>query len=357
MVRASRLAGPTGGALVVVAIGALSIRGAMHLPAPIEDVYVRCTTEAPAAKAGEPLTVLVWNVQYGASRKHHFFYDGGEAVAVPEADVTWTLDAIAEVVRDVDPDVILWQELDRHSDRTHRIDMVPELLARVPYACSASTTYHRSAYVPYPGHHHLGRVDMHLGVFSKVALGEARRHQLPLLDEPLWRAIFNLRRAVLEVEVPVEGGADLTLLDTHLSAFSRGDGTLPLQAQRLRRLSLDAAAQGRGVLLAGDMNSLPPGDDHTRLPAADQALYSDSVNPIQPLFDDLRPALPLEEYRANPQRAYTYIAYGEDRPDRTIDHVFTAGPVRVDAYNVRQDRLDISDHLPMVVVVRPGVTP
>ena len=316
------------------------------------------THRVPAvAKAGEPLTILVWNVQYGASRKHHFFYDGGEAVRVPEADVQWTLDAIAEVVAEVDPDVILWQELDRGSDRTHRVDMVQELLRRAPYPCTATTPYHRVAYVPHPGHEHLGKVDMHLGVFSRVRLTEATRHQLPLLDEPVWRAIFNLRRAALEVRVPVAGGPDLTLLDTHLSAFSRGDGTLPRQVRHLRRLALQARDAGDGVVLAGDMNSLPPGDDPGRLSERDQLLYSDSDNPVKVLYDALTPALAPNTYAADPGRAFTYIGFGQDRPDRMIDHAFTAGPVRADSYGVRQDRLDISDHLPLVLVVRPGTRP
>jgi endonuclease/exonuclease/phosphatase family metal-dependent hydrolase len=345
-----------GAGLSLAAVGAALARGAVYLPPPVQDVVVRCAPDVRTARTGESLRVLVWNVQFGGSTRHEFFYDGGEAVAVPESDVRWTLDAIAEVVRELDPDIILWQELDRGSDRTHRIDMVPELLARLPYPCSTTAPYHRVAYVPFPAHEHLGRVDMHLGVFSRVRLGSARRHQLALLDEPAWRAIFNLKRAVLEVEVPVEGGPDLVLLDTHLSAFSHGDGTLHRQVAQLRRLALDARDAGHAVLLAGDLNSLPPGDDPARLPADAQALYSDATNPIQPLYDALRPGLSPQAYAAAPERAHTYVPYG-GRPDRTIDHVFSTGPVATGPVTVLQERLDISDHLPMVVQVRPGVAP
>lgn len=330
------------------------IQGLFQVPAPIEKVHVSCDPAAPVARAGQPLKLLVWNVQFGASTKHHFFYDDGDVVHVPAEDVVWTLDAIAEVVKELDPDVILFQEIDRGSDRTGRVDQQRELLARLPaFTCHASAPYHRSAYVPAPSHHHLGRVDMHLSVLSKVRLGQARRHQLPLLNEAFYRQIFNLRRAVLEVEVPVEGGPDLTLLDTHLSAFSRGDGTLQRQVEALRRLSLAAAAQGRGVILAGDMNYLPPGDDPSRLPPFAQALYPERDNPLTPLFDALNPAVPLEVLAADPERYYTYAHYGVGHTDRTIDYVFTAGQVAVDGLHVKQDRIDISDHQPILVQLRP----
>ena len=42
----------------------------------------------------------MWNVQYAGSRKHHFFYDGGEAVHVPEhADVANAIGAVVGKVR------------------------------------------------------------------------------------------------------------------------------------------------------------------------------------------------------------------------------------------------------------------
>ena len=138
------------------------------------------------------MRVLVWNIQYGAPNSYHFFYDGGDDVYVDEQDVRANLDALAEVVRDVDPDVILWQEVDRGSRRTHHIDQHAELLARVPYPCHLSTPYHRAGYVPHPPEQHIGKVDMHLSIFSRYALGDARRIQLALLDEPWWRQIFNL---------------------------------------------------------------------------------------------------------------------------------------------------------------------
>ncbi|MFK7930774.1 MAG: endonuclease/exonuclease/phosphatase family protein [Myxococcota bacterium] len=351
MARSVGLWAVAGGALGLLMTGGALVRGFFHVPAPVEPVVVHCADGAPTLKAGAELTVLVWNVQYGASTKHQFFYDGGHTVGVPRADVEWTLDNIAQVVREIGPDVVLLQEVDRGSDRTHRVDEHMKLVEALQLPCHTSTPYHRSAYVPFPGHEHMGRVEMHLSVLSRYKLGSARRHQLALLDEPWWRQSFNLRRAILEVRLPVEQGPDLVLLDTHLSAFSKGDGTLPKQIAQVKALADSLHLEGLSVLLAGDFNALAPGDDPARLPAKSQPLYADEGDPLEPLYQHLTPAVERSDYDKDSSRFYTYAPYGAGQPDRMIDHVFTGGGVRVMGLKVKQDRTDISDHQPIVVRV------
>jgi endonuclease/exonuclease/phosphatase family metal-dependent hydrolase len=356
MARSGVVSAVVGGLVAAVVVAAASVAGALRAPGLIEDIPVFCRADVPLARAGEPLRVLVWNIQYGASTKHHFFYDGGQAVAVPAVDVAWTLDQIVEMVRALDPDLVLWQEVDRGSARTGGVDQLAILSERLGHGCRASATYHRVPYVPHPSHAHLGRVDMQLAVTGRVRLAEARRHQLALLVEPWWRRVFNLRRAALEVEVPTVGGPTLTLIDTHLSAFSFGDGSLPRQVAQLEALVDAAVARGDAVVLAGDLNSLPPGDDPARLPERDRALYADGASPVAGLYARLTPALGLDAIAADPARTYTYVPFG-GAPDRMIDHAFVAGPVRAADFRVIQDRLDVSDHLPLVFAVTVSPDP
>jgi endonuclease/exonuclease/phosphatase family metal-dependent hydrolase len=335
--------------LGVVSVAAFAAGLLLWFPADIEPVPLSCTQDAQPAPRGTALKVMVWNVQFGAGRKHHFFYDGGEAVFVPASDVEDTLDAIAEVVRTHDPDIILWQEVDRSSDRTARIDQLQGLLDRTPYACQASTPYHRAGYVPHPAEQHLGKVDMHLAVFSKYQLTDATRHQLPLLDEPWWRKAFNLRRALLDVRLAVEGGGSARLLNTHLSAFSKGDGTLEKQVAMLNRHAAQAEHAKVPWLLAGDLNALPPGDDPSRL-GADSVWYQGDVTQVQPLFDRFNSVIPAEHYVAESERWRTYVPFGAEEPDRTLDYMFAGRTVGVGDVQVLQE-LSISDHLPLLVEI------
>lgn len=331
----------------VTALGAVLL-GQIHDPADREPEQARCAADAPLLPRGTPVKVLVWNVQYAGSRKHHFFYDGGEAVHVPEQDVRDTLASLVRVVQAADPDIILWQELDRASDRTHRIDEHAELLAALNYPCDVSTPYHRAPYVPHPPQQHLGAVDMHLSVFSRYQISSATRIALPLLNEPWWRQAMNLKRALLDVRLPMDDGTSFQLMTTHLSAFSNRDGTLDRQMAVLDEAATEAELAGRPWLLGGDFNALPPGDDPSRLPPKDAALYELERTPIQRLFDRFPSAVSATQYLADPARWRTYLPFGATEPDRAIDYVFHARTVRVQNMQVLPE-LEPSDHLPILL--------
>lgn len=335
----------SGLALALVGLMALGLRfGLASLPT--VPVPTSCERDAPVLRRGQPVRALVWNIQYAAGREHHFFYDGGEAVSVSGATVEATLDRIAEVLARVDPDFVLLQEVDRNSRRTARIDQHAELLRRVPYPCHVSTPYYRAPYVPYPPHEHLGRMDMHLSVFSKYRIGGARRHQLARLDEPWWRRQFNLRRALLEVRVPLEDGGELIVFDSHLSAFSHGDGTLGRQVAQLGEHFAQAEAEGTPWIFGADLNTLPPGDDPARL-SSESDLYSDGSRSA-PLVAQYGWPVPRAELESDPTPWYTYLPFGAERPDRTIDYVFHGSLVEPGAFSVLSDVTDVSDHLPLL---------
>jgi len=338
--------------LILLVISGFSlIRLLNFFPSPQMPVKVICDGKKPLIlKKGTKLRILSWNIQYGGSRKYHFFYDGGKAVYPAKADVEMTLKQISAVIKKVNPDIILWQEVDRNSTRTSLIDEAKVLLKEHPqFKCWASTPYHKSAYIPSPSHQHLKRVQMDLTIFSKYKITRATRHALPMLKESFLRQAFNLKRAILEVEIPVKGGKPLILLDTHLSAFSYGDGTLDKQVAMLKTLAEKAEAKGYW-LLAGDLNLLPPGDDPSRL-GSDSKYYNAKHNPIDLLYKSLKPALSIETYNKNKELYYSYIQFGKKKTDRWIDHTFVGKKVTVTKYQVLQKDNNISDHLPIVIEI------
>lgn len=309
-------------------------------------VPVTCDEAAPVLHRGERIRALVWNVQFAGGREHHFFYDGGTAVSVPADAVDRNLDRIAEVIARFDPDLVILQEVDRRSRRTGRIDQHAELLLRTPYPCHVSTPYHRAPYVPWPPAEHMGRVDTHLSVFSRYRIEGAIRHQLPLLNESWVRQQFNLRRALLEVRLPLAGGDHLLVFDTHLSAFSRGDGTLARQVGTIDGRLAEAEARSTPWILGADLNTLPPGDDATRL-GADAVLYADGSQ-VAPLIERYHWPVPAIELARDPQPWRTYLPFGATAPDRTIDYVLHGSHVDPLAFSVVSDVLDASDHLPLL---------
>jgi endonuclease/exonuclease/phosphatase family metal-dependent hydrolase len=345
-------------ALVVAAVTLVSlllfVGSTEHRPEPVEEVPVECTGGGdvgprPHLAVGRPFRLVSWNLQFGAGRKHQFFYDGGDAVHVPKADVDEAVKALQRALAAYAPDVALLQEIDRDSDRTHRIDQLP-LLAGAAGAgadCTAAATYHRSPLVPSPMPVPLGRVDMNLGIFTRGPLTGAKRLALPLLDESRLRQAFNLKRAVLAGQAPIDGHPlPLRLAVTHLSAFSHGDGTLERQVAVLAKwMEEQSDDPAQPWILAGDFNLLPPGDDPARL-TVESSLYADAKNPIEELIPRFRTLFPVADLLA--EQARSYVPYGADAPDRKIDFVFIGGPIEVVSARVGREHIALSDHLPLV---------
>lgn len=303
------------------------------------------TLGAPAVLSrGEPFTVLSWNLQFAGTRRYHFFYDGGPEVSVRPEHVREALDGIGAVLAEHAPTLALLQEIDRDSARTGRVDELVALLERAPFPTYAATPYHRSRFVPVPPRHPLGRIDLALGILSRVRLEHARRHALAPLVEPWLRQEFNLKRAILSAEVPVAGAGPLAVAVTHLSAFSRGDGTLPRQVEALAAWMRARRQAGQPFVLGGDLNCLPPGDDPARL-GAEATEYADDIPPITALLPEFRSLIPVERLR-EPTFA-SYLPPGASVPDRVLDYVFVSDDIEIlDAAVLPMHPL-LSDHLPL----------
>jgi endonuclease/exonuclease/phosphatase family metal-dependent hydrolase len=302
--------------------------------------------QAPVWNEARPLRVVSWNLQFGAGRGQRFFYDGGKAVSVDAATVHRTLDGIAAVLRSLQPDVVLLQEVDRGSRRTAFIDEHQELLRRLPFASHTSTPYHRCRYLPHPAHEPLGRVNMHLSVFSNFSLLFARRHPLAALAEPPWRRLFNLRRCILEVHLQRPTAPAWVLFNTHFSAFARGDGTLARQVAQSIAVVDQAEEEGHPWVFAGDLNALPPGDDPQRLP--DPHEYPEAHTPLMPLFE----RYPAPSADLLDPRWRTYLPPDAETPDRVLDYAFAGSRAHILDYRVVRDPAShLSDHLPVVTEV------
>lgn len=286
--------------------------------------------------------MLSWNVQFCAGRRCLFFYDGGRESRVTAPEVRHTLAGVGDLIRRANPDLVLLQEVDRNSARTAGIDQHRELQRRLGYPVAVHTPYFRVPYVPVPVHAPLGRVDMGFTVLSRYRIRPGTRVALSPLDEPRIRRAFNLRRALLQLVLEREAGDPLHVFLTHLSAFSRGDGTLDRQVDTLVR---EAAGTAGPLLLAGDLNSLPLGDDPARLGAA-ASLYPEARTPIAPLYQALEP-VHAPSGPGEPARDGTYVPWGSNRPDRTIDYLFGRS-LSVDRVEVLQEGAAWSDHLPIV---------
>ncbi|UVE18414.1 endonuclease/exonuclease/phosphatase family protein [Pseudomonas sp. LS44] len=323
-------------------------------PAPRENVPISCSSQPQAMLPGQALKVMTWNVQYLAGKRYVFWYDladgSGPDLRPTAEDLAYTLDEVARVIRDEAPDVVLLQELHEGSKATDYQDQLGLLHERLSdlYPCSTQAFYWKAAFVPHPKI--LGSIGMKLATLSRYPISRAERLQLPLpAADPISRQ-FNLKRALLVNYLPIRGGGQVALINTHLDAFAQGDDTLQRQIAMSSSLLNQLEAEKTPWVFAGDLNLLPPGQ-FDKLPERQRRWYSAASE-----FTELAhkyPMIPsLDEANGREQAAwYTHFPNDPqiDGPDRTLDYLFHSPQLTRLAANVRQkDTLQISDHLPLI---------
>ena len=282
-------------------------------------------------------SVLCWNIQYCASRKYHFFYDGGRDVHASIDVVQKTLTELSDFLRELDPDIIALQEVDRNSKRSAYIDQILHIRDALPLYAKTEATYFQVPFVPIPPYNPLSKVDCSLLTLSRSLMKHAARHQLPLLNESPIRQSFNLKRAILESRHPI-ANTQLHVANTHLSAFSFGDGTLKKQVDCILKWISERPKNVPWIVM-GDFNMLPVGDDPHRL-LTPKSYALDKENPIVPLTQKYQHVFPKE--------AHTYLPFGHETPDRKIDYIFFSEHLSIEEARVCT-KVHLSDHLPLYV--------
>ena len=116
--------------LAVVLIGALMFSLTWR-PDARETLPVSCSGTPPTLVPGQALKVMTWNVQYLAGKRYVFWNDlaqGSDEAPSPE-DMAFSLDEVARVIRDEQPDLVLLQELHngaRATDYQNQLQLLQE---------------------------------------------------------------------------------------------------------------------------------------------------------------------------------------------------------------------------------------
>ncbi|MDH7598221.1 MAG: endonuclease/exonuclease/phosphatase family protein [Sedimentisphaerales bacterium] len=323
-------------------------------PRPVEPVEVNGDPNAPLLQAGQTVKIMTWNIQYLAGKARQFFYEGGPDRRPSRDQIDTALKAVAKTIMDEDPDIICLQEVDDGSKRTDYQDQLALLLSLLPAAYSqhASAFYHKARFVP--ERHILGPVGMKLCTISRYRIHSAVRYQLPLFPSGLIAQQFYFKRAVLEVRLPIAGGKDLVVLNTHLDAWTQGTDVSRQQVSFIANFLDRLDQQGLPWCLAGDLNILPPGPARSRLSAQYQAEYSEQSE-LDLLYRRYQ-AVPSLAQANGPDYAdwFTYWPNGQPDPDRTLDYIFLSSQLLLGPHRVIQrprgskDYLQASDHFPIV---------
>ncbi len=217
-------------------------------------------TAQGAVPVDEPLTLVTYNIGFGAySDDYSFFMDGGENARAfsKEAVLTNTAGAL-QTVQGCKPDFVLFQEVDIDGTRSYHVNQKDLLAAGFPDFDRVFAENYDSPYFLYPFSEPIGANQSGLLTVSRFTVTSALRRSLPIEDS--FNKYLDLDRAYSVSMIPTQNGKSLVLYNVHTSAYT-SDGTI--SQDQLRMLSADMQAEyekGNYVLAAGDFNKDLLGD-------------------------------------------------------------------------------------------------
>lgn len=313
----------------------------------------------PPPESVDRLLVMTWNIKFGGGRIDFFFDCYGDRVLMQAGEVIDNLQGLAEKIRQVDPDLLLLQEVDVNSKRSAFIDQLQYLLdnTRLNYGAYAATW--RVDYIPSDG---LGAMDNGNAILSRWPLHDAERIALPLIREQDWLTrYFYLRSNILRARVELPGRDDLFVLNLHADAYSK-DGTKQRHIDIFKQKLDELSRQGWLAVGGGDLNALAPGSNKVEgFPDSvceDEEFLADDYSAesewLVPLYRDYQPAIPLDDYQQDNARYFSHTVDGRDFWNRKLDYLFTnaewadgSGLVHQDRDTGGMDTMPLSDHAPV----------
>ena len=245
--------------VLVAAVGLIAFLSAKeYRPADREPLdVIGGNAFAERLSVGESVELLSWNIGYaGLGAESDFFMDGGKSArSADKMQVSAYLGGIFDTLynKELEPDLILLQEVDVDSSRSYGIDET-ELLGRdkaffaYNYACP---------FVPVPMPP-MGKVYSGLLTNTAYEVEQAERIALPCpFSWPM--STVNLKRCLLVSYLPLNGtDKKLVLVNLHLEAYDDGEGKAA-QTKVLNDFLQAEYDKGNYVIAGGDFNQSFPG--------------------------------------------------------------------------------------------------
>ncbi len=216
-------------------------------------------------KTGDTYSVVTYNIGFGAyGPDYSFFMDTGEmkdgtktsgkyGKAMSLESVETHTEGALGVIEDLDADFYLLQEVDVDADRSYHVNQKDFVkTAMTGYASVFANNFH-SAYLFYPFNDPHGAVQAGLLNFSRYQISEAERRSYPV-DNSFITKFTDLDRCFAQMRLPVEGGQELVLINSHMSAYDEGGTIRAQQLELLNSVMSEEYAKGNYVIVGGDFN-------------------------------------------------------------------------------------------------------
>jgi len=292
------------------------------------------------------LKVASYNIHFGIGLK----WDRQEGLN--KEDFEMRLNKIAEILKEINADIVLLQEVDFDSARSKNIDQAEYIAEKAGYSWVAKAPYLREKFHPnLQGMH--GRINFGLCILSRFPLKDHEARIFPHPDEmPFYLKWLYNPHGAQKVIVQV-GKQEINLINVHLEPWS--------QKTREKESATIAdwinSIEG-SVILGGDFNAIPPetpnktGDYLADAPwFIDRSRWdieNDETIQIIRSVNGITDAIPPKTFLQNLKQSATYPA---NNPTEMIDYIFARKKAKILYGYVFHKAQTASDHLPVAAYI------
>lgn len=337
-------------------------------------------TDVPALASPPTQKVIAWNIKYGAKRIPFWFDCWGDRVQMSHSEVQANMADLYKLINELDPDILMLEEIETNSRRSAYFDMVQGILDNTKLNWGAYFQTWNSRYIASEG---LGRMDLGNAILSKHKITSAERtRQDDRTDQSALTKAFYIHRVIGRAVIDM-AGTDIAAMVIHTEAYDV-DGTKQKQIKQIHEF---LKTETLPWVLGGDFNELPPtavkvekfNDEREEAVCSEdfvQPPYTPEV--MKPFYDDFTPWITLAQYgktEAEQKRYFTHTVLGPDQGNehgqkgfwnRTLDYLFisktakwVAGSTDVvqtagqevggpGGHKMQADAMKLSDHAPVI---------
>jgi endonuclease/exonuclease/phosphatase family metal-dependent hydrolase len=312
------------------------------------------------------IKVMTWNIRFGAGRRPWFGDACGDRVVFTKEEIIESLQEVADKINEIQPDVLLLQEVDISAKRSAYVDQLRWLMDHTYFNYAIAGAQWQAQFIPSDG---LGKLYEVNAIFSRWKISEGKRIQLDLrADQDNLTRYFYERCCMVtgKIEIPHVNG--FYAVNIHASAFATDDTKHKHILQFKQELD-QINAKGAWFFAGGDLNTLPPGSDSTDYCDEDMcpgesfhhtndnplhkegSNYEPEKNWLNDLYATYSSAVPLLQYQANQQNYFTHTTRPTHFWDRTLDYLFTNCQWNYSSVITHQEVTTQSDHIPVSAIL------
>lgn len=305
-------------------------------------------------KQGDTVSILTYNVGYGAlSQSEDFFMDGGQKVRPDSKQVIEdNIKGIKSQIREQNVDVVFLQEVDQDSKRSYHVNEAQKLWEKDQGNMAFAPNF-VCKYVPYPLPP-IGKVYGGIMTLNSYDVKNAERIAFPSSFK--WPvSMCNLKRCLLVERTPIAGtDKEMVCINLHLEAYDSGEGK-KLQSKMLAQVMKAEYEKGNYVIAGGDFNQSFSCVDKSKYPVKNKDYFVAGELPEDYFGDEWQIVMDDK----TPTSRLLNEPYDSDREDTQyymLDGFIVSPNVKIETLQTQDYGFVYTDHNPVKITVKLNIS-